>query len=94
VDAFTLDDTISGSRGIADAWIILHPDARVTIDGPRARISCRGVVAELVASAPIAAGPWEWWPDFGVSVPTTRLRVRYGPLPARGRIALTVVVRP
>lgn len=94
LDAFTLDDSISGSRGTADAWIILHPDARVTIDGSRARISCRGVVAELVASAPLSAGPWEWWPDFGVSIPTTRLRVRYGALPARGRIALTVVVRP
>jgi hypothetical protein len=66
----------------------------VSIDGGTARISCGGVVLELTASGPIAAEPWEWWPDFGNTVPTTRLRVSYGPLPAQGRLALRVVARP
>jgi len=93
-EAFTIDDVVAGSRGRADAWIILHPDASVTLDGRSARIACGGVVVQLVASAPIASEPWTWWPDFGAAVPTTRLRVAYGTLPARGQLAFTVVARP
>ena len=93
-DGFVIDDVVEGTRGRADAWIILHPDAEVAIDGRSARIVCGGVVAELQASAPIEREPWTWWPDFGVSLGTTRLRVAYGPVPARGQLAFTVVSRP
>jgi len=92
--AFTIDDDVSGTRGRAEAWLILHPHAKAAIDGSRARIDCDGVAVELVASGPIEAAPWEWWPDFGVAIPTIRLRIDYGPLPARGRLAFAVVRRP
>jgi len=93
-DAFVIDDFVEGRRGRADAWIVLHPDAAVTIDGRSARIVSGGVVAELLASEPIEREPWAYWPDFGVSVPTTRLRVTYGELPARGQLSFRVVSRP
>jgi hypothetical protein len=92
-DAFTIEDSVEGTRGIAEAWLILHPDARVMVDGARARIECGGVSVDCEASAPLEVQAWEWWPDFGVAVPTTRLRVLYGPLPAKGRLAFKVVAR-
>jgi len=93
-NAFSVEDVVEGTRGSADAWIVLHPDATVTVDGSLARISCQGVVAELTASGPIETGAWTWWPDFGVALPTTRLRVAYGSLPARGSLTFKVVARP
>ncbi len=94
VSEFVVDDTVEGTRGISEAWLILHPEARVSVDGVRATITSDRVIAEIVASAPINPGPWEWWPDFGVAIPTTRLRIAYGPLPAKGRLQFKVVARP
>jgi uncharacterized heparinase superfamily protein len=91
---FAIDDVIEGKRGIAEAWVVLHPDVTVTIEGKRAVLASGGVVAELVASGPIEATPWDWWPDFGTAVATTRLRVSYGAVPARGRLEFRVVARP
>jgi uncharacterized heparinase superfamily protein len=93
-DAFTIEDSVAGTSGVAEAWLVLHPDARVTIDGTRARIVSGAVSLDCEASAPFEAQAWEWWPDFGVAVATTRLRVVYGPLPARGRLSFRVVGRP
>jgi uncharacterized heparinase superfamily protein len=93
-DRVTVEDAVEGARGRADAWLVLHPDATVTIKERSARIVCGGVVVDLVASGPIEKGPWMWWPDFGVALATTRLRIGYGPLPARGSLSLTVVARP
>jgi uncharacterized heparinase superfamily protein len=77
-DAIEILDRIEGGDGTGTAHFLLHPALEVRLEGDRARLHGKGVVAELVAEAPVILDPdAHWSPDMGLWLPATRLRIPF-----------------
>lgn len=71
------DRVESAGRYQAVAGLLLHPDCRITVAGPKVRITSGPV--EIMIESPTAptVETAEWFPDLHVRLPTHRLRYRW-----------------
>jgi uncharacterized heparinase superfamily protein len=75
---FSIVDEIIGGGNRAVARFPLHPEVSVEID-PDRHGATLGSGLRLDSSAPIAAEPFAWSPEFGLSVPTLALAAQVAP---------------
>ncbi len=86
-----IDDIVEGGRGQrATIRFLLHPDARATVDGDRATITCAELTISVAAPSAVRLVDAYWCPDFGVAHETTQLEIDIGTAPCRGRTTLTL----
>ncbi len=92
-DEIVIEDRVEGGAGqIARARLLLHPDCRVTTDPDGVVTIRRGrAAARIVAETPIEIVDAEWFPDFGVRMPTKQLVVTYGTAPCVGGMRLRAI---
>lgn len=84
-----IEDRVEGGQGQqATARLLVHPDARVEVDGVNAVVRVGDVCISVTASVPIHTQSAPWYPDLGVEHQTVQLVFHYGPAPVNGRIEL------
>lgn len=77
-DLVRIEDRIAGSfSGAATSALLLHPECETAVEGQTATIVRGDAILRIVSSLPIAAEPAVWWPDMGVELATTRLRLTF-----------------
>jgi uncharacterized heparinase superfamily protein len=73
-----IDDSIVGNdRHDAIASFLLHPECQLHVDGSTAELRCGTSGLHLRASGPLDTERAVWFPDMGVSLDTSRLKLRY-----------------
>ena len=63
----------------ASVALLLHPACDARIAGATAHIARGSARLAITASHPLTIEPAVWWPDMGVELPTTRLRLTWPP---------------
>jgi uncharacterized heparinase superfamily protein len=78
-DGLEIDDALTGHYAKAKAIFLLHPSVRVLMcDTSRARLDASGrAIAVSAEGGTLCAVSSTWHPEFGRSLPTTRLEVDF-----------------
>lgn len=82
------DVVIGGAGQPVQARLLLHPDCEVEQVSGGLEIRCGGQVIELRTAAALTLERAPWFPDFGRSLPTTRVVLWYGAAPCSGSFEL------
>lgn len=89
-DEITITDKITDGAGqLAQAVLLLHPDAQIAqSQDDRLEIIVGSVKVEVSASAAIIAQDASWHPDQGIDLPTKKLCINFGHSPCQGQFKL------
>jgi len=71
------DSVLGNNQHDAIASFLFHPNCQIRVNGSTAEIGCGTSRLRLRASAPLDTERSVWFPDMGVSLSTSRLKLRY-----------------
>ncbi len=91
-NSISITDRIDGGTfGVATSGLLLHPDCVVHVDGNLASVTCEDQKIAILANVPMAIEAAVYWPDMGVELYTSRLRLTLPPDSRECRIDIMVV---
>lgn len=73
------------------ASLLLHPEARVELDGSIAKVSTGNAAIQIESDAAITIEDAVWWPDMGLELATKRLRLTVADGRKDVRTAITIL---